>query len=818
MNGLSKSTKTVEPALDRRELGGQLQPPGLVALLHAQRVEGVEADIGDAAILARFHHGVVERRHAIHRMVQLPTELARIGHPERAQRHPRDLDLAGRQPGERAAAEIGVGQAREQVARAGAGDQQNAVIVGHVGDFDVLVRAPVLRQPVEVVDPGDGGGQEIEPVGAQPRGGELALDAAEPRERVGERDPALARHAVGEDAIEERSRVGAGHVELRERREVEHADPLAHRAAFLAHRVEPVHAAEAVALLDARRREPLGPFPAEGFGEHGAAVREPAVDRRGPDRPSGLAVLAGIMDLVHLVVFVDRLFDAVSAHSPVAEPPRLHFTHVDLGLAVHHPLREILARARTLGDADPGAAAHPEIVESGRRPDQEPAVRGVGDRPADHPPDARVLEHRDAPCGALEPRDQPVDVGRQQLGVERPVDPVERPGLGVVGLVGADDQPVLLLAVVAGGVRVADHRRLPLQRGDLGEVLGHQILVDHVDDGNLEPDHRAHLRREPARGVDHVLGDDRAPLGHHVPVAAGSPGDVDDPVAELDPGTAPARDRGHRHGPAGGIGVPVARRVGAQQHAFGVEQRVQPGDLVGADQVALRADAAQHALHVAEPVDLIFVGREPDRAAAMPARGLTRFGLQALVKPGGVEMRLRHVEAADEVRDQPGRVPGRARGELALLDQHDIGPPLLDEVVKERDPHHAAADHDDARVRFHRRPPGGGSAGFTNGIALDIATPPAPRRRRIGRIRPYRLFGAAASGFSRGYTSSGASEPSTEDDATSESGLTGEFPQPGASSPPLFRSRCRNRRTVLRYGEDLAEALERVAQAKKTPT
>ena len=80
-------------------------------------------------------------------------------------------------------------------------------------------------------------------------------------------------------------------------------------------------------------------------------------------------------------------------------------------------------------------------------------------------------------------RGETVDVGGQQLGVEAPVDPVEAPGLGVLHLVGPDEQPVLLLAVVAGRARVAYHRRLPVEAADLVEVLGHEVLVDHVDDG-----------------------------------------------------------------------------------------------------------------------------------------------------------------------------------------------------------------------------------------------------------------------------------------------------------------------------------------------
>ena len=220
--------------------------------------------------------------------------------------------------------------------------------------------------------------------------------------------------------------------------------------------------------------------------------------------------------------------------------------------------------------------------------------------------------------------------------------------------------------------------------------------------------------------------------------------------------------------------MPVARRVGAQQHALGVEQRVQRGDLGGTDKVALRTGAAQHALHIVKPVDLVPVGGEPDGAAAVPARGVAGLRLQPLVEPGAVEMHLGQVEAADEMRDQPGRVPGRAGCEFALLDQDHVRPPLLGEVVEEPDPHDAAADHGDARMGFHPWPRSrigrtGRRSGSTNGMTLDIATSPLrPTREpkatvvRSQRIEPKRHYcqrGADASGFCIGDAHPAARSP-----------------------------------------------------------
>jgi hypothetical protein len=58
--------------------------------------------------------------------------------------------------------------------------------------------------------------------------------------------------------------------------------------------------------------------------------------------------------------------------------------------------------------------------------------------------------------------------------------------------------------------------------------------------------------------------------------------------------------------------------------------------------------------------------------------------------------RVAHVEQGQE----PRRVR-RAGCQLFALDEDDIDPACLREVVLRRDTHHASADHDHAGVRFH---------------------------------------------------------------------------------------------------------------------
>src|SRR3546814_14798844 len=81
----------------------------------------------------------------------------------------------------------------------------------------------------------------------------------------------------------------------------------------------------------------------------------------------------------------------------------------------------------------------------------------------------------------------------QQLLVEGPRHPVVEAGLGARGLVGADQQPLLLLPEIAVGIGVTHHRPLGVERLHLVPRLRHQVLVPPVDDGCPQADPLPHL-------------------------------------------------------------------------------------------------------------------------------------------------------------------------------------------------------------------------------------------------------------------------------------------------------------------------------------
>lgn len=136
----------------------------------------------------------------------------------------------------------------------------------------------------------------------------------------------------------------------------------------------------------------------------------------------------------------------------------------------------------------------------------------------------------------------------------------------------------------------------------------------------------------------------------------------------------------------------VQRGMRPCEDAFGSQPWVQFADTAGADDFHLEAHIGSKALNVAEPVHLFGGGGQTDAAAAVPAGRMAGQRLQSGVKTVAVMVDLGHVVIADERRALPGGMPGRAAGQLALLDQQHIRPAFFGKVIGQTHPHHAAAD------------------------------------------------------------------------------------------------------------------------------
>ena len=366
-----------------------------------------------------------------------------------------------------------------------------------------------------------------------------------------------------------------------------------------------------------------------------ALVSQGLVDGCHARGPSGLALFARDVERVHLHVGVCRLGFRVDLIGEAAEAPGVDARHVDVCIAVHDPLGEVLATARSLRDSDGGAAAHPEVAQAARWPEQGVVVGRVGDGAVGDRFDADVLPHRNTLHHRFEVREHAVVVGLEELAVRVPVRhaaPVAPGSDGGCGFVDADQGGGLFLAVVARGRGIAHDRHLGGAADELVDRLRDEVLVLGIPDRSLGAHHLGHATRETARRIDDVLGHDRALLGGDLPLTAFAQRDALHAVPLHDRGAQIGGRAGHRVAGAGGVDVAVVQGACAGNDAGGVDVGVDAPDLVRPDDFHPHANMLGDVRHVLEPLELGLHGRESDAAAAVPAGVLTGHLLELRVE------------------------------------------------------------------------------------------------------------------------------------------------------------------------------------------
>jgi hypothetical protein len=107
--------------------------------------------------------------------------------------------------------------------------------------------------------------------------------------------------------------------------------------------------------------------------------------------------------------------------------------------------------------------------------------------------------------------------------------PVHVPVL-VVALVDAEQHTLLLLPEIGEAFEVDDQRQFAVERRDLGDRLGDEVVVFHRRDRQVDTRHEADLLGPQAAGIDDMLGLDGALLGDHLPGSVGPMLERDDPV------------------------------------------------------------------------------------------------------------------------------------------------------------------------------------------------------------------------------------------------------------------------------------------------
>ena len=191
----------------------------------------------------------------------------------------------------------------------------------------------------------------------------------------------------------------------------------------------------------------------------------------------------------------------------------------------------------------------------------------------------------------------------------------------------------------------------------------------HVGDGNVGAHHLADLAGVAARRVHHVLADHAALVRDHFPVSGLPLLDVEHLGAGCDARAHVARALAHGIADAGRVDVAVVQRPGPRQHAVQVDPRIELTNLGGIDNLAVETHQLGDAGNMVKPVHLGLVQGEADSAAAVPAYVLAGQCLQLGVQAIAVVVDFRHVVIGDKARALSRCMPGRARRQLAFLDQ-----------------------------------------------------------------------------------------------------------------------------------------------------
>ena len=510
---------------------------------------------------------------------------------------------------------------------------------------------------------------------------------------------------VGAHAVEERARARPVDVDLRERGLVDQHRALARGEALGLDRRRPVPAGPAarpqrLVAVAVIRVEPVDALPAGLLAEARAVRGVPRIGRRDPQGPPRKALLAGVADVVVGRVHLGRAGERVRLGAVLAaEAADVHVPEVPLRLAVDDPLRHDLADPARPGQAVRAEPRGDPETRHLRLAEDEFAVGRERLGAVEELLDLGLLHRGHAPDGALHQLLEALVVPGQELRLEALGNAVEAERCGIA-LVAAHHETADLGAPVDEIVGVAQRR----QRGQRRvERLGDQVLVGHRDDRDGHADQPRDIRRGHAGGVDHDLGLDLALVGHDAAdPPAGVALDRGHARARVDLGAVVARAVGQRERQLARVEVAVARQERGAVHALGRHQRKALHRLGGGDDLereSERLGPAGLALDLLQPL-----GRrgEADAAELVPPGSLPVSRREGRVELDRVHHHPRQRHGRPQLADETGRVPGRAVGQVELLDQHDILEAELREVVGDAAATHAAADHHRSGSVLHR--------------------------------------------------------------------------------------------------------------------
>ena len=396
--GLVPGDREAEPHVGWRVRVVDVEAVVAVRLLQPQAAQGAHPDVPVADVCSSLHERVVNRERHLGRDVQLPAQLTHVRDPHRQDAGVVEVDLPRGQERERLVGQVGAREAGQELPRERALDGHEGRPGRDVRDRDVGILRRVALDPRRDPPVDEVGHDDEEPVLRQARDGQVGLDPAGRVQPRGVHEaPDRDGHVVGRDQVEDPLRVAALDEELGHQGHVQHAHGLSDGAVLGS--LERERRVAAPTRDDLRGLagacEPLGVFPPGRRPEVGPGCRQSIVDGRAADVPPGpvVPVREGAVGEQP----AQLLDGSIRAEAP-ARLERLgaidgHAHDVHRRDAIRDPLGGHASDTAAEQDAERVHAGRHEVAPQLRRlAEQGRVVRGEALRPAEHGPDAHVVE------------------------------------------------------------------------------------------------------------------------------------------------------------------------------------------------------------------------------------------------------------------------------------------------------------------------------------------------------------------------------------------------------------------------------------------
>ncbi len=315
-------------------------------------------------------------------------------------------------------------------------------------------------------------------------------------------------------------------------------------------------------------------------------------------------------------------------------------------------------------------------------------------RPAEQQLDAGVEEAGDTPHRLVDMGIHALPVGRNFAEAEVLRNAL-RPPRPRLGFEQAHHDLARLLADVGRVAGIAQDRQ---QRMHAGHGLGDQVIMLGRLQRHVHAGHPPDGARPHAGAVDDDLRAYIARVGTHARRASVLAEDPDHRCVLEYARAALARALRQSLGHVGRIHPRIVRKVKRRLQIAHIRKRPHALHFGGRNLVRIDAEAMRHVDAPPHLLRLVRGHRQLDRPAIDDAGCLAGLRLEPPVQVLRIfrklGLRLRVAQRGQQSRG----VPGGSRGELRALEEHDVAPAELGEVIGDRAADHAATDDHHARL------------------------------------------------------------------------------------------------------------------------